>query len=386
MTKKLLASKHETLPQSLIESEILARLRCETLQRCKLVSKSWLKSITEPGFAVFHTKHVRDNTILVFSDLVIKVFRIFNVVKDTKLDLAVPSRIPVLRLENYVKQGVFGFAGTCNGLICFYIRYDNKFEYHLYNPTLQIVRLLHVLHTQDGIIGENFSLYEDNKEGHGLGFDLKNNDYKCVTILRHGTYVFSTKTGTIKKIKDNSFTHKLIDNIGVQAKNCLHWIYGTAYGIARGMLTLDPETDLFYETPLPCCKGRPRIMTIRGDLHVVYSTYVKPPLHNKYSKLHNFSYEIGLWLMKGGYGFSKSCWIELYNVRIDNMPFSTIPISFLEGGRKVLLELWKDKSSKNKKSYRWYDLVTKESEECLDVQGHWNAYPCLETLINPCYV
>uniref|UniRef100_A0A803NDC6 F-box protein n=1 Tax=Chenopodium quinoa TaxID=63459 RepID=A0A803NDC6_CHEQI len=179
-------------------------------------------------------------------------------------------------------------------------------------------------------------------------------DYKFVLIVDREIHVYSLKSEAWKRIGDYSCTfplrepqrNKCIQAKGVATDNALHWFYGSQ-GRIKGIFSLDLTDNKQYETPIPELYGLPKLVPLKGCLHVVFTKYVT---------------------MSGAYPA--------------NMLEIDIWLCFKEGGRKVLLEL--HPVDMEVLRYVWYDLVTKERvSEVLEYSAKIKAESCFESLIDP---
>ncbi|XP_021894304.1 F-box/kelch-repeat protein At3g23880-like [Carica papaya] len=126
--------KMEKLPND-ITADILSRLPVKSLMQFKCVSKPWRSLISSSKFAQLHLKRSKQDTITNPYKLLITTFPRQSIVDheasshdsnkelEAISELEYPIRVPDLEAE---------VAGSCDGLVCLVVDYDN---FILWNPT-----------------------------------------------------------------------------------------------------------------------------------------------------------------------------------------------------------------------------------------------------------
>ncbi|KMS94877.1 hypothetical protein BVRB_014460 [Beta vulgaris subsp. vulgaris] len=356
---------------TMFDLEILPRLPVNTLQSCKCVTKEWNNWIKNPSFINFHLEKSIQNLNF---NLVL-----FNPITNAIGNFDAKTLLPTTELYTFNLKKKLIMVGSCNGVLCYKFNESSEGSLYgllLYNPTTRTTKTFYVPKLNHNLEGNPY--YNDN-EAFGFTCDNKNKDYKFVSIVRQEIHVYNLKSMSWKRIGEYSgkFCLQRIGGDvarGFPTDNALHWFYGDTSGI-KGMFSIDFVCNKQFKTPFPRYDGRPSFVYLRGSLHLVLSKYI---MH-----MNSWSIEIGLWVMNK-YGNWHDSWVQLFKVQLDDMQYSTIPISFTEDGHKVLLECWRQREEKNKKSYVWYDLFTKElGNELHDVSSDLIAESCLETLVDP---
>ncbi|KAL2932142.1 hypothetical protein RDABS01_037552 [Bienertia sinuspersici] len=354
--------------------EILPRLRFNTLQQtCKLVCKTWYSLIKSSDFVESHLKKSIQNHLLnvVFFNPTTNSIQYFD------CDAFHPS-------SNSSKLCVstrhYSILGSCNGLLCFGSNNltDNSnpmYNFLIYNPTTGIGKSYDVEYLK--ILVE----CPDYKDNIGFGFGCSCDDYKLIFIKERQIHVYSLKLSFCRRLEDYSCkdclwtTNNL--SLGVTTKNTIHWFYGEGHRI-KGIFSLDLITKKQFETLIPnsSYQEKPWLLPVKERLYMVSNAYsIREPLNLM---------KINVWVLNK-YGKFHDCWTHLFKVELDNVIYSAIPMSLKEGGRKVLFELWRYKNYNDKKSYVWYDLITKtrDEQQLHEMSSKLEAVPCLETLVNP---
>ncbi|XP_021726191.1 F-box/kelch-repeat protein At3g06240-like [Chenopodium quinoa] len=363
---------------AIFETEILSHLPLNTLKNCKYVSKSWSNIIKSQYFFRLHLqKSVLQNRLnLILFNATTRIIETFEA------DALLPSHGTPKPYKVTLDQN-FNILGSCNGLLCFgfdKIHHGSETKLIVLNPATRVWKSVRVLPVPNQV--QNLKAHI-NSRGFGFTCDIKTMDYKFVLIVDREIHVYSLKSEAWKRIGDYSCTfplrepqrNKCIQAKGVATDNALHWFYGSQ-GRIKGIFSLDLTDNKQYETPIPELYGLPKLVPLKGCLHVVFTKYVTMSGAYPANML-----EIDIWRMEK-YGGWEDSWVRLFKVQFDDVIFHATAVCFKEGGRKVLLEL--HPVDMEVLRYVWYDLVTKERvSEVLEYSAKIKAESCFESLIDP---
>ncbi|XP_056688983.1 F-box/kelch-repeat protein At3g06240-like isoform X2 [Spinacia oleracea] len=257
---------------SMFEAEILPRLRLNTLQSCKLVSKTWLDHIKSPYFFYYHLEKSIQNHHL---NLIFFGHNNTNSVETFDAENLVPSVKTYDCFDLPSVTGTFRIVGSCNGLLCFKstdIRDECgnlSYNFVLYNPVTRVEKSFRVLPV--------FNL--ENKScnlGFGFTCDNKNMDYKLVFITGQEIHVYSLKTLSWKRIGDYPCkdwlwkTPEEHEARGVPTDNAIHWLSGKQLG-EKSIFSIDLNNGgQQFETPLNDTRT-PKLVTLGGRLHLIFT-------------------------------------------------------------------------------------------------------------------
>uniref|UniRef100_A0A803LMY0 F-box domain-containing protein n=1 Tax=Chenopodium quinoa TaxID=63459 RepID=A0A803LMY0_CHEQI len=190
--KLVFESTHRTLPDHLIQENILIRLEVKPLIRLKSVSKGWFSMISSTKFTKDHFKlwyPSNDRTLIVQDDR--------DTVNEDKYYLSLDENYNLnefVELRN--KYPAFKFnpqstcvVGSCNGLLCLYD--ENIMRMYVWNPVTNQVRNTY------GPVLCKWDSYEMRCAGFGYVSSI--DDYKigCLIFYRETLFIFvySLKAG-----------------------------------------------------------------------------------------------------------------------------------------------------------------------------------------------
>ncbi|KAL0001177.1 hypothetical protein SO802_014958 [Lithocarpus litseifolius] len=154
---------------------VLIRLPIKSIITCTSVSKTWKSIIQNPSFISVHLHHSKNkHPLLLFrlppSEHRISDKELYSLFCDNNNN---PDLYEHTRFD-FPLSGTFRVVGTCNGLVCFAMKFTDRFFF--WNP---LVRKLLILPTPS--VGlRTLRFYNPSI---GFGFDSKTNDYKVVRIV-----------------------------------------------------------------------------------------------------------------------------------------------------------------------------------------------------------
>lgn len=217
--------KMEKLPND-ITADILSRLPVKSLMQFKCVSKPWRSLISSSKFAQLHLKRSKQDTITNPYKLLITTFPRQSIVDheasshdsnkelEAISELEYPIRVPDLEAE---------VAGSCDGLVCLVVDYDN---FILWNPTTRKSMELPKLNlspdqgTSFFGIGHDFSL-DDYKVVRGVSFESSDGSKETrieVLTLKSKTWRSMTQHHS------SGYTYTMMEGPSVSLNGALHWL------------------------------------------------------------------------------------------------------------------------------------------------------------------
>ncbi|OMP00161.1 hypothetical protein COLO4_12870 [Corchorus olitorius] len=237
-----------TFPTDLI-TDILCQLPVKTLLRFKCVSKPWGSLIDDQDFAKLHLhQSLKTNTnIKLLLDNRTEIDeKAYSVDFDSFRNL-VPLPRPFRGESDKYYSRIFG---SCDGLLAVY---HHESDIALWNPSTRKCNYLPTLSdnlTKDLDLIPRYGYHRNVILG--FGYDVTNNDYKVVQMLRHKTrncfevMVYSLKANSWRKIKDCPYDVAYNYNDGAYLNGSLHWVGGESGDFIFGLRLGDEE---YFEVP-----------------------------------------------------------------------------------------------------------------------------------------
>ncbi|XP_017255807.1 F-box protein CPR1-like [Daucus carota subsp. sativus] len=322
--------------ESLI-AEFLCRLPVKILLRCRCVSKLWCSLIDSPSFVKKHLK--RSIECRMGTGVIIRECISYSVDFDS-LDngsaIEIDEPLKTLLCET-------GSVGTCNGLLCVFNMMGDMF---LWNPATKKCRKLPTAPADFRSVF-NFSWSSLS----GFGFDVVNDDYKVLRILRPDdpflsgskVVVYSLKTNSWKRLQDIPVQYQLNASWGNYLGGALHWIMVKTRDVESffpSILAFDLGVENCREIPMPHKNGKEMSLVIFEESLCVLEFHLD--IH------------VDVWVMTD-YGVENS-WCKLFSVEQPKVSESCMtfkPLAYSKSQRDVLVQV-------NTEKLIWYNLEKKE--------------------------
>ncbi|CAA2957254.1 F-box CPR30-like [Olea europaea subsp. europaea] len=360
------------LPSDII-SEILARLPVKTLLQFRCVSRAWCSIIDSQSFIKMHL-HQSTATNSYHSLILGCLGKGLYYVDLDLLDKAHVIKPPV----SY--KGFDCISNSCNGLIL--VMSDPLVPPVLWNPFSRKFKIL-----PDAPIEYPAPLLCLSQVFYGLGYDLRNDDYKVVRVVEfcsESSRACLCSATDIYRLKSNSWNRVTAFPYPLPRvnENCEKWdvqvVHGAFHTLVEDFLAksfkimaFGIENENHYEVMLPpniVIKNANRKLDVLGGCLCLVSA--------------SNSGVTDIWVMKE-YGVEES-WTQLLSVgspSILSFWKSLVclkPLAYSKNGEKVLLNC-------DEKRLVWYDLITKTTRN-VNISGLPDKfYPevCVESLVCP---
>ncbi|KAK1440052.1 hypothetical protein QVD17_05877 [Tagetes erecta] len=230
--------------------EIFSRLPSKSLLRFRSLSKSLHARIASRSFIRSHEK-----AIIIHKLHHKNVYTLHSGGQFTNNPYAgiTPVVFPFTR---------FTIFGSCNGIICVY---EHGKNINLWNPS---IRRNVTIPLHDGrCLGQ--------WEECGFGFDTTIDDYKILRITQKGSFVYTVKTRTWRKIASPTGHYCCVANRPCLLNGVLHWGV-TCYSVDAlhdYVLTFDLSSEVFSAIEVPKPSWETNVTIIKGCLALISSEY-----------------------------------------------------------------------------------------------------------------
>ncbi|KAJ4980874.1 hypothetical protein NE237_031711 [Protea cynaroides] len=246
------------LPEDLIV-DLLSRLPVKSLLRFRCVCKLWYALITDPAFVKMHLSRSlvsSSNLSIIFRslggpNLNFSEFRVseFHSYSD---DLDASLQQAVVELNHPFKPPRTCYVvGSCNGLLCVYLRNSEEEILMLWNPSTRRHQKLSLPSKEYPNL--DYIVY-------GFGHDSTTDDYKIVRIVKclgaldSVVNVFSHSTNTWRRIGHMPFCLNYPHFPMLLANSALHWFANREpkpNDISSFIVSFDLQDEEYRELPLP---------------------------------------------------------------------------------------------------------------------------------------
>ncbi|MCD7456587.1 hypothetical protein HAX54_032306 [Datura stramonium] len=254
---------------------ILSKLPLQSLQRFKIVSKSWCSIINDPNFIKLHIRESssdinRQKVLLISSKITPSPclnynMLAFNIGSTNASSLSVDSQVVSLQPPNFFTSRDISYplVSSCNGLLCTVC----SFTIFIWNPAIQKYKIVEKPdpYVLQPVSGNEIMLYGYESSLYGFAYDSGSDDYKIVVTFvisakdrRYIVGIYSVNNESWKKIDSIPAGYWLFDQnpvslddtINMMATSSVQENGGTAFN-KFAIISLSVADEKFVVTPVP---------------------------------------------------------------------------------------------------------------------------------------
>nr|GEW53344.1 hypothetical protein [Tanacetum cinerariifolium] len=355
-----------SLPQDVIQFQILVKVPTKSVSRFKCVSKQWNSFLMSDKFKEMHSRnllkepHLEGHNLFFFIEKEAALFTI----NCESLPNKAPRRCILPPLEasppEYSSdiQSTIGILTSFHGLVCLGIRENNRYsDIILWNPLTSEYKILPKP-------PNHIECYKSYGRGYGLYYSSCEDDYKLLLVTHDdNVYVYSLKSDSWRNLNKKAPFKK--EGFCWRSGFCLSEnIYFLSPNPAKFSIRFDTRAERFHKIKTP------REYDNTNYPHCTSTTVHRGSIHL-----------CVLYIVCGRSGFMKSTCIELWKFNADGdiwskmetyqlMPNHDIgslsPLHLMSNGKWLM---W-DHRTESRGGSRICQVDLKKKKYCKDIDGH----------------